>query len=59
MTSNSDETYLGDGLYVRKDAYGAVVLRAPRDEGDHIVVLEPEVLSEFEAWLDKTFGEKL
>lgn len=52
------ETYLGDGLYASTDGVG-VKLRAPREDGDHYVVLEPDVLEAFEAWLDKVFGEKL
>jgi hypothetical protein len=38
----SNETYLGDGLYAAFDGHN-VRLRAPRENGDHIVVLEPEV----------------
>lgn len=36
------ETYLGDGLYASFDGY-QIVLRAPREEGDHWVALEPAV----------------
>lgn len=45
------EHYLGDGLYARVDPYGAIWLRAPKYGGDHVVCLEPEVLSEFERWV--------
>jgi hypothetical protein len=38
-----EETYLGDGAYATFDGYG-ISLRAPRDTGDHVIVLEPEVL---------------
>ena len=38
----TEETFLGDGLYARYDGY-QIHLRAPRAEGDHFVVLEPEV----------------
>jgi hypothetical protein len=38
------ETYLGDGLYASFDGWH-IVLRAPRQEGDHIVALEPEVFA--------------
>jgi len=41
-----DETYLGDGLYARFDGF-MFWLRAPRDGGDHVVALEPEVLMAF------------
>lgn len=38
----STETYLGDGLYASFD--GSVLwLRVPRENGDHLVALEPEV----------------
>jgi hypothetical protein len=43
------ETYLGDGLYASFDGF-AIWLRAPREAGDHVVALEPEVyraLTEF------------
>lgn len=36
------ETYLGDGLYASFDGY-QVLLRAPRETGDHFVALEPPV----------------
>lgn len=38
------ETYLGDGLYASFDGY-QVRLRAPRENGDHEVYLEPAVLN--------------
>lgn len=37
-----NETYLGDGLYASFDGMH-VVLRAPRDGGDHFVYIEPSV----------------
>jgi hypothetical protein len=46
---SGDETYLGDGLYCRLNAFGQIELRAPRyDERtnkniDHICCLEPAV----------------
>ena len=36
------ETYLGDGLYASYDGF-MIMLRAPREAGDHYVGLEPEV----------------
>ena len=47
-----EETYIGDGLYVKHDGY-QVILRAPRGAGDHWVALEPAVLDAFEAWLKR------
>lgn len=45
-----EEAYLGDGLYVREEE-GSFVLRAPRIDGDHFVVLDPEVLANFEVFV--------
>ena len=36
------EDYLGDGLYASFDGF-QIILRAPREHGDHIVALEPQV----------------
>lgn len=40
------EVYLGDGLYASFDGY-QFVLRAPRENGDHWVALEPQVMRAF------------
>jgi hypothetical protein len=40
------EEYLGDGLYVSHDGW-QVILRAPRELGDHWVALEPKVMDAF------------
>lgn len=53
-----NETYLGDGLYASHDGY-QFVLRAPREEGDHYVALEPEVLSAFIVFVEKEIGIKI
>ena len=45
------ETYLGDGLYASFDGWH-VILRVPRDGGDHVVALEPEVLSALHNYLE-------
>lgn len=37
-----NERYLGDGLYASYDGF-AIKLRAPRECGDHFVVLEPAI----------------
>jgi|HubBroStandDraft_6_1064221.scaffolds.fasta_scaffold00056_124 hypothetical protein len=37
-----DETYLGDGLYCSFDGF-QIRLRAPRENDDHVVFLEPAV----------------
>jgi hypothetical protein len=38
------EIYLGDGLYAAFDGY-AIILRAPREHGDHWVSIEPDMFS--------------
>jgi hypothetical protein len=40
------EIYLGDGLYVSFNGF-AFTLRAPRENGDHYVVLEPLMIKDF------------
>ena len=47
-----EETYLGDGLYVSFDGW-ALRLRAPRDDGDHEVFLEPYVYDNFLKYVDQ------
>jgi hypothetical protein len=46
------ETYLGDGLYASYDGF-ALTLRAPREFGDHYVVLEPRELEAFLAYAQR------
>lgn len=53
--SQQKEVYLGDGLYASYDGMH-FVLRAPRENGDHVVSLEDEVLSEFFRFIEKTAG---
>jgi hypothetical protein len=45
MREPMSEQYLGDGLYASFDGY-MIVLRAPRELGDHWIGLEPPVFSE-------------
>ena len=55
------ETYLGDGLYVSFDGY-QLILRAPRESGDHFVALEPSVYSALLTYvkrLKETLGEEI
>lgn len=47
-----DESYLGDGLFAMFDGW-QVMLRAPREGGDHWVALEPEVMHALAVWLRK------
>jgi len=42
MKRDKLEIYLGDGLYAIYDGF-QVILRAPRQGGDHYVALDPEV----------------
>jgi hypothetical protein len=48
----SEETYLGDGLFASFDGW-QIMLRAPREHGDHVVYLEPPVLDAFERFVAK------
>ena len=43
------ETYLGDGLYASFDGF-SIWLRAPRENGDHLVALEPSVYAALTAF---------
>jgi hypothetical protein len=40
MSKKRNEEYLGDGIYASFDGF-AIMLRAPREYGDHFIVLEP------------------
>jgi hypothetical protein len=55
--SEMKEAYLGDGCYASFDGW-SIVLRAPREGGDHFIYLEPEVLhalKEYLASLEREF----
>ncbi|WP_426442029.1 hypothetical protein [Bradyrhizobium genosp. P] len=43
------EEYLGDGCYCSFDGY-AIWLRAPRENGDHVVALEPAIFNALTAY---------
>lgn len=43
------EEYLGDGLYASFDGW-QFCLRTPRENGDHVVYLEPHVLKAFDQY---------
>ena len=47
-----NETYLGDGLYARFDGF-SIWLRAPRENGDHVIALEPGILSALIAYAEQ------
>ena len=44
------ETYLGDGCYASFDGF-QFCLRAPREDGNHFVYLEPGTLASFEKYV--------
>lgn len=50
LPKQNEECYLGDGLYVSFDGFG-IKLRAPRDSGDHFVVLEPDIYHNMLRWV--------
>lgn len=52
------ETYIGDGLYASYDGY-MLKLRAPRIGGDHEVYLEPDVMHDFMAFVERAYGLKI
>lgn len=43
---NAPETYLGDGLYASFGGW-SIWLRAPRDNGDHLVAMELPIFRAF------------
>jgi hypothetical protein len=51
LTDFQKETYLGDGVYASYDGF-QIWLRTPREEGDHRIALEPEVLARFLEYRD-------
>lgn len=53
--SELKETYLGDGLYASFDGY-QFILRAPRENGDHWVALDPRTLDAFTTYVEKTIA---
>ena len=53
-----NEIYLGDGLYASFDGF-SFTLRAPRQDGDHFVVLEPDVLNAFEEFIVEIRRQKM
>jgi hypothetical protein len=59
MTSSapitSPEEHLGDGLYASFDGW-QLILRAPREDGDHWVALDPYVYPELVRYMDKKLG---
>jgi len=53
MSIRQYEEYLGDGVYVYLDDYGAVVLYTSNGFNEtNRVVLEPAVFSQFEHWIE-------
>lgn len=50
--SDDAETFLGDGLYASRYA-GLIQLRAPREDGDHVIFLEPEVYAALKEYAKK------
>lgn len=49
------ETYLGDGLYASLSG-NSIKLRAPREGGDHVVYMEPEVYESLLAFVARATG---
>jgi hypothetical protein len=51
-----NEKYLGDGLYASYDGW-QFCLRAPRENGDHYVMLDPYTLAAFEKFCSTILKE--
>ena len=49
------ESYIGDGLFASFDGY-QIKLRAPRENGDHEVYLEPQAFAELVRFAYETSG---
>ena len=47
-----EEVHLGDGLYASFDGW-YLRLRAPRENGDHWVGIEPGVWNALRKWIDR------
>jgi hypothetical protein len=54
MPPDRGETYLGDGLYASFDGW-MIKLRAPRDNGDHWVGLEPAIYIAFKKFAEECY----
>lgn len=52
------EHYLGDGLYATDDGH-MIRLRAPREDGDHWVGLEDEVVQSLFRFIERTRGVRI
>jgi hypothetical protein len=50
--------YLGDGLYAEYDGY-QITLSAPREEGEHFVALDSDVLGAFIRFVEISMGLKI
>lgn len=53
MSAPEKETYLGDGLYASFDGW-QFCLRAPRENGDHVVYLDRHMLKQFNEFVSLT-----
>jgi|GraSoiStandDraft_47_1057283.scaffolds.fasta_scaffold3251776_1 hypothetical protein len=56
MVVQPGETYIGDGVYVRFDGY-QLLLRTPRENGDHVIALEPAVYFALRDYARKIWGQ--
>ena len=52
---STKETYLGDGLYASFDGW-QFCLRAPRENGDHVVFLEPQMLHDLNEYAKRVLA---
>jgi len=52
----SKETYLGDGCYASFDGF-QICLRAPRENGDHLIYLEPIVITALQEYINQVYKD--
>jgi hypothetical protein len=50
-----NECYLGDGLYASFDGL-QIKLRAPRENGDHVIYLEPDIYAQLREFADRVLA---
>ena len=58
---SKDKCYLGDGLYATFDGW-QIILRTPRNNGEHWVALDPEVfttLVHFANGINNKYGQNI
>ncbi len=55
LPERNAKTFVGDGVYVSFDGW-QIILRAPRENGDHYVALDPMVYAAMMGWIKRYPG---